>query len=159
MSDYQKLAEAIMAIPSTKECAVTTTQDQPTEPLENSLEDWAMKALVSIYICIDANVADDLNQRVKAFIHQLKRERDEARLARDIQGKVAVDLIAERDQLRKVCDELATACLIQGQTFAKMPIMIGDSGNQASLNKACEIATDVLAAYNNLPHVKKENEK
>ena len=43
-----------------------------------SLEDEANKAITCLYIAVDASIADDVKQRVGAFICQLKRERAEA---------------------------------------------------------------------------------
>ena len=52
--------------------------------------------------------------------------------------------------LKVAGEELASACLVQGRTFAAMPAMYGDAGNQASLNKACEMATKALTNWNKL---------
>ena len=39
-----------------------------------SLEDEANKAITCLYIAVDASIADDVKQRVGAFVCQLKRE-------------------------------------------------------------------------------------
>lgn len=55
----------------------TPTQPLLPTPEPDSLEDWAMKSLSCLYIAVEASIADDVNQRVKAYINQLKREKRE----------------------------------------------------------------------------------
>jgi len=81
------------------------------------------------------------------FARKLERERDEARaLERKMQDRV-FGLLADRNQLRKVCDELANA--------ARKAII--HDAYTFKLN-AQEAAT-ALTNYNTLPHVLERNEK
>ena len=42
------------------------------------LKDEALKSLVCLYIAVDSDIANDVNQRVKAYFAQLERELNEA---------------------------------------------------------------------------------
>lgn len=82
--------------------------------------------------------SDEQFEKIKNLVSKLERERDEARVARDIQGKVAIDVIAERDQMRKIADELAfhLAC----------------THKETGCQSQCSTVV-VLNNYNSLPHV------
>lgn len=116
------------------------TPTHETAVIPNSLEDEANKAITCLYIMVDEAVADDVKQRIGAFVCQLKRDLDEAKVARDIQGKVAIDVIAERDQLRKVTDAVA---LYHAQ-FGK------PSEGSRSRHEAYD---NIIQLLNSLPHV------
>ncbi len=75
-----------------------------SQPEENSLEDHANKAITCLYIAVDAAVADDVRQRVGAFICQLKRECDEAKAA-NLSANAAIADIA--DECKKYCEKNA----------------------------------------------------
>ena len=109
------------------------------------------------------------------FARKLERERDEARkktesahtLIQYIASKVPEEngvvelgdaitaIVAERDQLRKVCDHFASSIIIQNILAEGRP----HGSNRFSAPDGCECddcqECDLLArAYNQLPHVK-----
>lgn len=62
---------------------------QPTDPKvkatpeENSLEDWYKKSITCLYLVVDSSVADDVKQRVGAYVCQLTRQLTQSNLDKE----------------------------------------------------------------------------
>ena len=98
-----------------------------TEIETGSLEDEANKAITSLYIEVDANIADDVRQRVGAFVCQLKIQLTEANAAH---GKTLLMCDDTIQRQRTALSEIAT--------YDEQPIW-GDDRDDAA-NAMLEIA-------------------
>ena len=94
---------------------------------ENSLEDLAQKAITCLYIAVDASIADDVKQRVGAYICQLKRELAEAEANVKYWLNQHADEVARREEVEVEVSALAVAAknmlhgISEGHTDCKCP--------------------------------------
>ncbi len=89
------------------------------------------------------------------FARKLERERDEAKENEcKIQSRV-FELLNERDQLRKVCDELANK--LKKVTSSWGGLMLYEANTKFIISRNMMDGCKDLTSYNSLPHVIERN--